>query len=321
MQQDNAHAETVFVTGATGRLGHAMVRALVDSGSNVRALTTANERVRSMRPGTVPFIGTLSDTEVLEEGCDGADVVFHFAAVVHVARTPAEVVMATNVEGTKNVVEACRKQGVKHMIFTSSISVYGGKRAGSLTEEAKTMPSDKYGYSKMLAEQEIIRSGVPYTILRLANIYGPGFERSFFKVFRAVQEGKMVIIGNGQNRMALVHIEDVIKAMMLIKDNPQISTGKIYNVGDGAVYTQEGLIDLAAELLNVKKPTRHVQELLVRMLAKSKDLDSDELRFLTGDRVIDISKIRKELGFTPDIDIRTGGREMVNDFLNKAKVK
>ncbi len=321
MQQEDTHADTVFVTGATGRLGHAMVHALVGSGSNVRALMTAKDRVKSMRPGTIPFIGKLEDKDVLEEACEGADTVFHFAGVVHVARTPAEVVMASNVEGTKNIVEACRKKHVKHLIFTSSISVYGRKRNGSLTEDSALMPSDKYSFSKMLAEQEITKSDVPYTILRMSNIYGPGFERSFFKVFRAVNEGKMVIVGNGQNHVSLIHINDVVKALMLVKDNPQACTNRIYNLGDGSVYTQEGLVDMAAEFLNVRKPTRHVKELLVRMLAKARGLDSDELRFLTSDRVIDISRIRKDLGFTPDIDIRTGGKQMVDDFLNRARVK
>ncbi len=315
------HADTVFVTGATGRLGRAVVKALVASGSTVRALMIDKDEIRQLPSGTVPFVGTLNDAKVLDEGCNGADVVFHFAAIVHAARETAESVMEANVEGTKNLLEACKKNSIKHLIFTSSIDVYGRRRKGSLDEETKPMPTDKYGFSKMAAEQEIVKSGVPYTILRVTSIYGPGFEHSFFKVFRAVKEGKMVIIGKGDNHMALINIHDVVKALMLVKANSRISAGKVYNLGDGAVYTQEGLVGMAADLMKVQRPKRHVSEFLVKVLAKSRNLDSDELRFLTSDRVIDISRIRKELGFTPDIDIKTGGQEMVNEFLNKARAK
>ncbi|MDE1854730.1 MAG: NAD(P)-dependent oxidoreductase [Candidatus Micrarchaeota archaeon] len=319
--QNDMHADTVFVTGATGRLGRATVKALIASGSTVKALVINKDDVKHLATGAIPFIGTLNDASVVDEACAGADTVFHFAAIVHAARSTAEEVMDANVEGTKSLLESCKKNKVKQFIFTSSIDVYGRKRQGTLTEESKPLPTDKYGYSKMIAEQEIVASGVPYTILRMANVYGPGFEHSFFKVFRAVNEGKMVIIGKGDNHMALIHVQDVVKALMLVKENPRVSVGKVYNIGDGAVYTQEGLVNTVADMLGVQRPTRHVAEVLVRMLAKSRGLDSDELRFLTSDRVIDIGRIKRELGFEPDMDIKTGGREMINEFLNKTRTK
>lgn len=320
-QAKNSESETVFVTGASGRLGKAMMKTLVDSGSIVRALIMRKDEITQIAPGVVPFVGHLGNAQVLEEACDGADVVFHFAGLVHAAKSTAAQVMEANVEGTRTLAEACKKKNVGHLIFTSTVDVYGRKRNGSLNEDSQVLPTDKYGHSKMLAEQVVIKSGVPYTIVRLANVYGPGFEHSFFKVFRAVKEGKMIIIGDGRNRLAMVNVHDVIKAMVLIKANPQISVGKVYNLGDGNVYTQEGLIDLAADLMNAKRPERHVQEFLVRLLAKTRNLDSDELRFLTSDRAIDISRIRKDLGFTPDMDINEGGKELVDEFLNRAKMK
>ncbi len=320
MQQNDAD-DVVFVTGATGRLGRAAVKTLTQDGCTVRALMIAKEEVRHLPPGTVPFSGTLLNKQVLDDACRGAGVVFHFAAIVGVANATAEEAMTTNVEGTKNLLDACKRNNVKHLIFSSSIDVYGSKRKGSLSEETRPMPTDKYGYSKMLAEQEIMKSGVPYTILRIGTIYGHGFEHSFFKVFRAIREGKMVIVGRGNNHMSLISLQDLIKAIMLVKENRQTATDRVYNVSDGVAYTQEGLIDTAADLLKVERPKRHVSELLVKMLAKSRGLDSDELRFLTSERVLDISRIKKDLGFAPDIDIKTGMGELVNEFLNRAKTK
>jgi nucleoside-diphosphate-sugar epimerase len=320
MQQDTQQS-TVFITGSTGRLGRTMVRTLVDSGFKVKVLVLEKSAVRLLAPGTIPFVGSLGDESVVCEACEGTDVIFHFAAVTQAARSTAEQVMEANVEGTKHLLKCAKKAGVRHLIFTSSIDVYGRKRKQPLNEEAKPLPTDKYGYSKMIAEQEIMESGVPYTILRLSTIYGPGFEHSFFKVFRAIKERKMVIIGKGDNHLSLVHVNDVVKALMLVMENPRMSIGKVYNVSDGVAHTQEGLIGTAADLIGVERPKRHISELVVRMLAKSRNLDSDELRFLTSDRVIDISRIKRELGYSPDIDIRTGGRELVNEFLNKGNAK
>lgn len=320
-QQQDVHADTVLVTGATGRLGRAVVKELIGSGSQVRGLLMKREDIKLLTPGAVPFIGSLQDTQVLNDACRGVDVVFHFAGIVNSAASTAHEVMKVNVEGTKHVLEACKKNKVEHLIFSSSVDVYGRRRKGTLNEESQPMPTDKYGHSKMLAEQEIMKSGLPYTIVRMANIYGPGFEHSFFKIFRAVKEGKIVIIGSGRNHMALVHIRDVVRAFVLVKENPRVSVGKVYNLADGNAYTQEGLVNLAAELLDAKKPKRHVQEFLVRMLARSRNLDTDELRFLTSDRIIDISKIKRELNFVPQVDLKTGGEEVVSDFLNKTRMK
>lgn len=319
--QQAKKGDVVFITGATGRLGRAMAKALVAEGCTVRALMVNKEEITLLPTGTIPFIGTLGDAKVMDEACKGTDIVFHFAGMVHAAKSTAEQIMRTNVEGTKVVLDACVKNKVKHLIFTSTIDVYGKKRKGSLTEESQLMPSDKYGHSKMIAEQDIMRSGVPYTILRVSTIYGHGFEHSFFKVFRALHENKMVIIGRGDNHMSLVHVDDVVRAMMLVKNNPEASTNKVYNLSDGVVYTQEGLVDIAADMMKVGRPTRHAQEFVVKMLARARNLDSDELRFLTSDRVIDISSIRKDLGFSPEVDIKTGGKAMVDKFLNKMMAK
>ncbi len=319
--ENSVYNQVVLVTGATGRLGRGLVKALAQEGNSVRALMINKNEVTSLASGTLPIVGTLDNKSVLDEACKGVDVVFHLAAVVGESAAKAEELVKVNVEGTKNLLDACRRNKVKHVIFTSTVDVYGKKRSDVLNEESATMPTDKYGYSKTLAEQEIIKSGVPYTILRIANIYGPGHERSFFKVFRAVREGKMVIVGDGKNHVALIHMRDVIKALILVKDNPDISREKIYNLSDGQTYTQEYLVGLAAEMLKVEKPKRHLQEFVVRMLARQRNLDSDELRFLTSNRVLDISKIKKELGFEPEVDIKQGGREMIDEFLNRVKAK
>ena len=310
--------KVVFVTGAHGALGGDLVRALIKEGNTVRGLIQSAGHTVRLPPCTIPVVGNVEDAHVLDSACKGADVVYHLAAIVREEKRRIGELMRVNVYGTRNVIEACRKNGVKQLIFTSTSDIYGPRRSELLKETSQPMPRDKYGYSKMLAEQDIAASGVPYTTLRISTIYGPSFRSSFFKLFRAIHEGKIVIIGSGQNHMALIHTDDVVRALLLAKDN-RASINKTYNLSDGVPYTQEQLMDLASRLLGAPKPTRHVSELIVRVLARQRRLESDELRFMTSNRVLDVSKIRDELGFVPKVKMEAGMAEMVDMFIEEGE--
>ncbi len=309
--------KVVFVTGGGGRIGRSLSRALVRNGYMVRALSHDRDFMHTMPAGVVPYVGDLNNKKVLSEACRGADIVYHLAAVVSEYKEPTKTLMDVNVSGTENVLEACRKNGVGHLIFTSSVDVYGRARDEALTEESTLNPTDKYGYSKALAERKILEYGdkIDYTILRMATIYGSGFEGSYFKLFKAIKTGKAYIIGDGKNNLAIVNIEDVLSALLLVAEEKK-GNRNVYNLSDGVKYTQEGLIGLAAEMLKVEKPKKHISQLVVNLVAKSRGLDSDELRFLMSNRIIDISKIKKELGWRPSIDVRDATIDMVRNFLS-----
>ena len=115
----------------------------------------------------------------------------------------------------------------------------------------------------------------------------------------------------------MVHIDDIIDAMVAVMEKRSASINKTYNVCDGEDHTQEYLMKLAAGMLGVRAPTRHAQEFMVKLLAKTRGLDSDELRFLTAERYVDVSKIGRELGWKPKVRIEQAGRELVEDFLRK----
>ncbi len=322
-KEESKKPEISVVTGASGRLGKELIKILIKRGDVVRALVKRREMIIELPSGVVPYVGDISDTNVLNDMIAGADNVFHFAAIVNAYKTSTEEIMRVNVDGTRNVLDSCEKHGVKHFLFPSTVDVYGSKRKGELLDEnAKLMPNDKYGYSKALAEKVIerYRQTVPYTIFRMATIYGPNFEGSFFKVFRAIVEQKAYIIGSGKNHLALIHLYDALQAFVLAKMNP-VSLGKIYNLSDGEPYTQEHLLNLAADMLGVPRPTRHINELIVKFIARERGLDTDELRFLTSDRIIDISKIKAEIGFKPSVSMQRGGMELVEAFKRKRLIK
>ena len=310
--------KTVFMTGGGGRIGRSLSRALIRNGYTVRALSHDKEFIHTMPAGVVPYVGDLSDKKLLNDACRGVDIVYHLAAIVSEYRESTKTLMDVNVGGTENVLEACRKNGVGHFIFSSSLDVYGRVRQEVLEEESMLNPTDKYGYSKAMAERKILEYGdkIDYTILRMATIYGTGFESSYFKLFKAIKTGKAYIIGDGKNSLSMINIEDVLSAMLLAAER-KASNRNVYNLSDGVKYTQEGLMNLAADLLKAERPTRHISQLVVSLVAKSRGLDSDELRFLTSNRIVDIGKAKKELGFEPSVDIKDGAVDMVRDFLSR----
>ncbi len=321
-EAEHPRHEISVVTGANGRFGKELIRMLIKRGDTIRALVKRREIIIELPSGVVPYVGDINDTKVLNDAITGADNVFHLAAIVSAYGNPTDEVVRVNVDGTRNVLDACEKHGIKHFIFTSSSDVYGSKRKEILDENAKLMPNDKYGYSKMLAEKVIerYRQTVPYTIFRMATLYGQNFEGSFFKIFKAIKEQKAYIIGNGMNHLALLHVYDALQAFVLAKESLS-NMGKIYNLSDGEAYTQEHLLNIAADMLGVPRPSRHMNELMVKFIAKERGLDTDELRFLTSNRILDISKVKGEIGFSPSVSIRRGATELVEEFNRKGAAK
>jgi nucleoside-diphosphate-sugar epimerase len=308
--------KTAFVTGGGGRIGRSLIRTLQREGYKVKALAENKDFMNRMPSGVVPYVGDINNKKILDEAMRGVDVVFHLAAIVSEYRANTKELMRVNVQGTACVLEACRLNGVGHLVFASTVDVYGSNRKDVLTEESKLKPTDKYGYSKMLAEKEIEKYSdkLDYTIFRMGALYGREFAASYFKVFKAMREGKAYIIGDGNNHLSLVHIDDVVNAFTLAEDKKSGSRN-IYNLTDGVQYTQKQLFNLVADMLKVERPSRHISPLVVRLLARRRNLDSDELRFIMSNRVVDISKVKRTLKFKPSVEIKDGAMELVSEFL------
>ena len=307
--------KTILVTGATGRVGSRLIPLLIDKGYTVKALAERKELVYNLASGVIPVVGRVENLNILRSNMGDVDYVIHLASIVQTQGVSNKAIIDTNVTGTRNVALACEENGIKQLIYTSSIDVYGIKRKEVLNEQTMPRPVDRYGMSKLQGELQIINvnKNTKYTIFRISTIYGPGFESSFFKVFKALEEGKMVIIGDGKNHLALVHINDVLKAILLSIGNKS-AYNEIFNLSDGNEYTQEGLLDLAADLLKVPRPNKHISPIIAKLIAKSGGISPDELRFLMSDRKVDISKIKEYLGFKPDYSIWNNGIELVNEY-------
>src|SRR5438034_4600158 len=153
-----------FVTGATGFVGSHVARALAEHGADVRLLVRPNSNTKNIADLRADFvIGDLRDPVSLEKGIAGCDVIFHVAADYRLwVRDPDEMYRA-NVEGTQSILEAARKNGVRRIVYTSSVATMGFTSNGQPANENSPVSLDKmighYKRSKFMAEQLAMEAG------------------------------------------------------------------------------------------------------------------------------------------------------------------
>ena len=279
----------VYITGATGRLGSAVLARLPDAIPLVRKPSGLKNEI----------VTKFSESE-LHDILKNASVIIHLAGSVDTL--DGKKLQEANVELTRRIVSvaypACK------LIFASSISVYGKKLAKIPADEGtKTNPDSAYAKSKLDAE-EFVASHPNHVILRISTLYGPQFE-DYNRVLSMIERGKMQVIGDGSNRIPFVHVDDVADAVV-----SAVKNGSGTYVLAGEPLTQKEIYEIAAKSLGVSPPTKSVSLQLAfgmaslhghayRLGAKKPALTAEHVSILGHDRAFDCSKAKKELGFSP----------------------
>lgn len=161
--------QTVLVTGATGFVGWHVARLLAQAGYRLRALVRPGSRLRELEAEVVP--GDLRDPSSLERAVNGCQLVFHVAADYRLWARDAAELYRSNVDGTRNLLAAAGRAGVKRIVYTSTVGTIGIPAAGLGDEETPVSLGDMIGAykrSKFLAEQaalEAARAGLPVVIV------------------------------------------------------------------------------------------------------------------------------------------------------------
>src|SRR3989304_7884330 len=179
-----------LVTGATGKIGRCLVKALLDRKEEVRVLIYGDEKVPF--ENVEVFYGDIADKETVRKAMYHCDTVFHLAALVDYL-APKDLMYKVNVLGTKNVATFGRDRKV---IYLSSTSVYGYKpKEMPITEKTPIKPSNVYGKTKYLAEKYILDIGG--IVVRSPIVFGEGFASSYSEMFSLLKENKLPLIGSG----------------------------------------------------------------------------------------------------------------------------
>lgn len=314
----------VLVTGATGKIGSALVKALLARGDTVRAVVRPGSAGK-LPEGVEKFEADLSSGKLPAAAFEKATHVVHLAGLV--GSHPYRQLLLQNAFATKNLLAAC-PTSVRRVVMASSISVYGEHKGKLVDESFATKGESDYGKTKLLSET-FARSyceQLPIVFLRFGMVYGPGFEEGYYSVLSYIKQGKMKLLGNGSNRLPLLHIGDCIMAILLALEK-NVPRCREYNIVGGEKMTQKEMFCLAASELGVSPPTSSTPVILAAAAAKVKSLfgdkrfSSENVRQLSLDRAYSCERAAAELGFEAKVKLATGLKEVVKLYLESTVKK
>ncbi|MDR7420627.1 MAG: NAD-dependent epimerase/dehydratase family protein [Armatimonadota bacterium] len=311
----------IAVTGASGFLGRRLTERLLQRGEAVRILVRRPQKCPvGSDPRVEVVVGDLGDSAAVEAAVRGAEVVYHVGAAMHGGW--AEHGRGT-IGGTTNVVESCLAHGVHRLVYVSSLSVLHWSAldgATGVTESAPLEPRPEargfYTRAKLAAERLVVEAvekrRLPAVILRPGQIVGPGVPLA--TLCNGISVGQwLVILGRGDVVLPLVHVDDVVTALLLAAGASRIEPGTVYHIVDGEELTQRAIVERLGGGDGprvVYLPRAAVGALaagfegLGRILGREVPLTRYRVRSSRASVRFDCSKARTELGWKPTVGVR-----------------
>ncbi|WP_256380602.1 MULTISPECIES: NAD-dependent epimerase/dehydratase family protein [Paenibacillus] len=298
----------MLVTGATGYIGQAVVKAISEK---YRVLAVSRQEQPIKLNNNVEYIritGSFDEVE-WEPILNNVDIIIHLAARVHVinetSREPLQEFRRVNVKGTEHLVRSAAIAGVKRFIFMSSIAVVAEQSTVPINEESMAKPETPYGISKWEAEKLVQQisdeNAMEWVILRPPMVYGAKAPGNFMRLSNIIRKGTPNPLGAIYNKRSFIFIENLVDAIVLCTQHSK-AAGSIYHVSDDEALSTTEFIRQIAKAMNVNLLLIPIpQSLLIFMagILGKKNL----IRKLTESLIIDNSKIKSELGWKPPYTI------------------
>ncbi len=319
-----------LVTGGGGFLGGAVVRLLRQRGDTVRSFT------RSAYPwldelGVEQSLGDLANPDALEQAVAGCDVVFHVAAKAGVWGRYADY-FNTNVIGTQNVIAACKKQGVRRLVYTSTPSVV---HAGQDIEGAnESLPYPKhfeayYSETKAKAEKAVLAANgteLATVSLRPHLIFGPGDPHLVPRIIASAKAGKLKRIGSRPVKVDVTYIDNAAQSQLDAADRLDIGTapaGKAYFISNGEPVELWPFIDRVLAEAGVPPVAKTISAWKAKLAGRILEWvywimpgtsEPPMTRFvasqLSTSHWYDISAAKRDLGYTPRVTVDDGIKKL-----------
>jgi dihydroflavonol-4-reductase len=257
-----------FVTGGTGFVGGALVRALRARGDEVVALVRDRSRAESLDAELVD--GALADRNRLAAQMRGSDAVFHLAAVyrVGIPRSERPAMFEANVRGTENVLDAAVEAGVPRIVYVSTVNAFGNTR-GRVVDETYERPGGDYvscydetKHLAHLAARERMARGAPVVIVQPGAVYGPGDPSDLGAQLEQARTGKLKMRALADVGVTAVHVDDVASGILLAHDRGRV--GEAYVLG-GEVTTLRLLVERVSRLTGRRPPRVELPAALVKL--------------------------------------------------------
>lgn len=326
----------IAVTGASGFLGGAVARALLQRGEPIRCLQRSDvPALRALGAEVVQV--DLADAEAVLQALRGCEAVLHIAAKAGVWGKPAEFWQA-NVLGTRNVLRACQQLGIAKLVYTSTPSVVHGGGDVEGIDESAPIPEHfaaPYPQTKAIAEREVLAANAPglATIaLRPHLIWGPQDPQLTARVLQRARAGRLRLVGNGTKLIDSIFIDNAVDAHLLALDQlapGAVCAGKAYFVTQGEPMAQKALINgmlAAAGLAACERSLPAWLAYAVGALLEAAWLllrrpgEPPMTRFVAEQLATahwyDISAIRRDLGYAPRFSVAEGLEKLRQSLTN-----
>jgi nucleoside-diphosphate-sugar epimerase len=323
-----------LVTGGGGFLGCAIVRRLVERGDQVRSLSRGDyPQLKSL--GVEQFQADLADLETLARAAKGCDVVFHVAAKAGIWGPYAEY-HRVNVTGTENVLAACRRAGVRRLIYTSSPSVVFNGQDMEGADESAPYPAlyhAAYPETKAKAEQLVLQASGPElatVALRPHLIWGPGDNHLIPRLVARARAGRLRRIGKKSKLVDTVYIDNAADAQLLAADRLTAGSavaGKAYFIAQGEPLPLWDLINRILDAAGLPPVTRRIPatvayaagglcEALWTVLGRQTEPPMTRFlaRELSTAHWFNLEAARRDLGYRPSVSVDEGLRRLRESF-------
>jgi nucleoside-diphosphate-sugar epimerase len=311
-----------LITGIAGFIGSSLARALVERGEEVRGVDNYLTGKAANLAGCYDQIdfreADLRDASAIRTACEGIDYILHIGALPSVPLSVAhpEPSHRCNVEGTFNVLEGARAEGVKRIVYAASSSAYGNQPVLPSKESMRPMPISPYAVQKLVGEYYMSSYwqvyGLETVSLRYFNVFGPRqgadspYSGVLAKFIQQMLEGtRPTIFGTGDQGRDFTYIDNIISANLLACAAPaEKVAGKVFNTACGGQYTLKQIYRLLARLTGFERPP---------LYAKSR----------TGDILhsqADISAAAEAFGYRPLVGVEEGLQRTVEWYRETLKI-
>jgi dihydroflavonol-4-reductase len=309
----------LLIVGASGFVGKNLVLQMAnDNKTTVLVRPTSNTALFKDNPNIRILTGDLETAWGLNEALKNIDVVIHCAART-MGRTYWEY-YRTNTLGTANLIREMGKSGVQKILFLSSHAAYGPAAGNTeIGEKTTENPISFYGYTKKLAEDLIIRSGLSYTIIRPVSVYGP-HDTEILTYVKLLDKGICPVVGFGPKYLNLIYVKDLVDMIIEIV-NRDFFANQIYFANDGNCYSFDSVIDAIARALGKKNIKIHVPASIAMFVGLLNDVFIPQRhRLVTRDKVRELAchywvcsnlRAMKEIDFHPQYTFERGIVETV----------
>ena len=327
----------VLVTGATGFLGGKTIELILKEGHEAVALVRSTSNTEGLPKNIEVREADLFDEGSLETAVQGVDAVIHFAAYFDFYPRDEELMFRVNVEGTKNLMNACVGTQVQRFIYCSTTETMGGIRFPPGTEDTELIPDFSYGESKILAEKAIREiskdTDLPHIILRPTGVLGEGDLYVMFEVAEQLYEGKVFALPTNLSAQFMYTYVDDIVAGFVAALTPMSALNNTFILCPDESMSWEEFVEVMTTHLGVKPPRLRVPAIFAKfgmsLLSPIKNRKKNSffwhgksVDMMMADRVYSNDKAKKLLGWAPKITMVEGIQRAIdwyfeNNFLKK----